>query len=473
MFKKILFSFACGLTVAACNIDVPDLNNPGLGDLKDNPNATVDNTAATGMLIQARLDIATEAGLIDLEGILGREAYNFDAADGRYVTELIEGTLVKSDAYGGAFWANEYRTYALGNIILSGLNNVKDFSTDPTEAANDKAAMKGYVETIQAMSLLTVVTTHDGTGAPLPTSTDPTVLAPFVSQAEVYKKIAALLDDGATLLTPLATQTKPWQFTFPLSDGFAGFDDTAGFLKFNRALRARVAAYTGDYGTAKTLLTGTDTFIDDTADMKLGVYHSYSLTANDATNGLVNKNIWAHPSLHDGAQMQTGGAPDQRFTDKVITKTAGGTGGGLSSKYQFSFYSPTAPVTIIRNEDLILLRAEAKAETGDIAGGVADLNIVRKVSGKLPDLTPTSTPAAPTTLPDFITALLYERQYSLMMEGQRWIDLRRFGVQLNKTLIPLDRPSDKINFRFPVPQVECDARNAEAACNVVPTDLPK
>lgn len=472
MFKKILFSFACGLTVAACNIDVPDLNNPGLADLKDHPNATVDNTAATGMLIQSRLDIAGEAGLIDLEGILGREAYNFDAADGRYVTELIEGTLNKSDAYGGAFWGNEYRTYALGNIILAGLDKVTDFSTDATETANDKAAMKGYVETIQALALLTVVTTHDGTGAPLPTSLDPTVLAPFVPQADVYKKIASLLDDGATLLAPLAAQTKPWQFTFPLSDGFAGFDDTAGFLKFNRALRARVAAYTADYATALTLLSGTDTFIDDTSakiDMTLGVYHSYSLTANDATNGLVNKNIWAHPLLRANAQKQVNGTDlDKRFTNKVTAKASGGAGGGLTSNDQFTIYSPIAPVTIIRNEDLILLKAEALAlgPGADLAKATTELNIVRTNSGGLPPLT------TPATANDFITALLYERQYSLMMEGQRWIDLRRFGIQLGKTLIAKDRDSDAINFRFPVPQVECDARGNEAACSIVPTTPP-
>jgi hypothetical protein len=475
MFKKILFSFACGLgalSVAACNIDVPDLNNPGLGDLKNAPNATLDNTAATGMLIQIRLDIAGEAGLIDLEGILGREAYNFDAADGRYVTELIEGTLIKSDAYGGAFWANQYRTIELGNIILAGIDNVKDFSTDATEAANDKAAMKGFVETIQALAFLEVVTTHDGTGAPIDIGTDPNKLAAFVGQDQVYAKIVALLDDANTLLAPLAALTPdPWPFTFPLSDGFAGFDDTAGFLKFNRALRARVAAYTSDYATAKTLLTGTDTFIDDagTPDMTTGVYHSFSLTANDATNGLVNKNIWVHPDLRAHAETQIGGtALDKRFTDKVIHKDAGGSGGGLTSNDQFTIYGPTSPVSIIRNEDLILLKAEALAETGDIAGGVAELNIVRKNSGNLADLTP-----APTTLPDFITALLHERAYSMLMEGHRWIDLRRFGRQLGKTLIPQDRDTDKINFRFPVPQVECDARGNEPACGIVPTDLPK
>ncbi|HET9623164.1 MAG TPA: RagB/SusD family nutrient uptake outer membrane protein [Kofleriaceae bacterium] len=448
------------MSVAACNIDVPDLNNPGLGDLKNNPNANVDNTAATGMLITSRLDIAGEAGFIDLVGILGREAYNFDAADGRYVTEIIEGTLNKSDAYGGAFWLNEYRTVQLGNIILAGLDQVNDFSTDPTETANDKAAMKGFVETIQALGFLLLVNTHYDTGAPVEIPTDPNKLAPFVSKDQVFAKIAQLLDDANTLLAPLAAMPDPWPFTFPLSPGYDGFDDTAGFQKFNRALRARVAVYTKDYPTAVSLLSGTDTFIEDsaTADFANGVYHSYSLTANDATNGLVNKNIWAHPSLRADAQKKANGDLDDRFTKKVVARAAGGSSNGLSSSDQFTIYGPTSFVSIIRNEDLILLKAEALAETGDLAAATTTLNHVRVGSGGLEPI------AQPATLDAFITALLYEREYSMMMEGHRWIDLRRLTGKL-----PLDRPTDMANLRFPVPQVECDARGNEPACSLVPT----
>ena len=471
MLRKTLFSVACGLvgalSVAACNIDVPDLNNPGLGDLQNHPNANLDNTAATGMIITTRLDIAGEAGYIDLVGILGREAYNFDAADGRYVTELIEGTLNKSDAYGGNFWLNEYRAVQLGNIIIAGLPQVADFSTDPTTAANDKAAMKGYVETIQAQAFLLIATSHEETGAPVEIPLDPTQLAPFVDLAGVYTKINALLDDANTLLAPLAAQTPAFPFTFPLSSGFNGFSDTAGFLKFNRALRARSAAYTKDYTTALTLLSNGSTFIDDTSakiDMNNGVYHSFSLTANDTTNGLVNKNIWAHPSLRTGAQMQADGKSlDARFLAKVAPPTDGSSGSsnGLASSDQFTTFSPTSPVSIIRNEDLILLKAEALAGTGDFAKATTELNIVRQQSGNLAPITTT-----PTTMDAFVNLLLYERQYSLMMEGHRWVDLRRFGQA-----IPLDRPTDVANLRFPVPQVECDARGTPPQCAILPTGV--
>jgi starch-binding outer membrane protein, SusD/RagB family len=51
-----------------------------------------------------------------------------------------------------------------------------------------------------------------------------------------------------------------------------------------------------------------------------------------------------------------------------------------------------------------------------------------------------------------LTALLYEKRYSLLWEGSRWVDLRRYG-RLNT--LPLDLPT---HFRIkvqPVPQAEC------------------
>src|ERR1700750_2071245 len=104
-FPSLMCGLVGALSLAACNIDVPDLNNAGLGQLQNAPNAALVNSAATGMLIGARAEIATEAGYIDQLGIIGREAYNFDSADARYVTELIVGNLSKASPYGGAFWS--------------------------------------------------------------------------------------------------------------------------------------------------------------------------------------------------------------------------------------------------------------------------------------------------------------------------------------------------------------------------------
>jgi hypothetical protein len=106
-------------------------------------------------------------------------------------------------------------------------------------------------------------------------------------------------------------------------------------------------------------------------------------------------------------------------------------------------------VPIIRNEELILLRAEARYFTGDIPGALADINTIRTVSGGLAPLTGFADQTA------FIDELLYNRRLSLLFEGHRWVDMRRFG-RLNQ--LTLDLPTHVVISELPVPQVECLSR---------------
>jgi hypothetical protein len=60
---------------------------------------------------------------------------------------------------------------------------------------------------------------------------------------------------------------------------------------------------------------------------------------------------------------------------------------------------------------------------------------------------------------DPIGALLYERRYSLLWEGHRWNDMRRYG-RLDQ--LPLDLPSHFVAKVMPVPKQESDARGSQA-----------
>ena len=84
---------------------MPDLNNPGLDEFQNNPTRASVGAAATGLLVQIREDLAATNGYVSHLGILGRESYNFDGADPRFITELLEGTLNPgSRVFGGNFW---------------------------------------------------------------------------------------------------------------------------------------------------------------------------------------------------------------------------------------------------------------------------------------------------------------------------------------------------------------------------------
>lgn len=438
------------LAVAACDLDVGDLNNPGLAELQDNPTAVKLGAACTGLLIGNRGNTAAEFGYIDEVGILGREAYNFDSADPRFIGELLQGDLNPGSPFGGNFWAGSYANLRLGAIILRGVDKVTDMTDQ------DKASMRGFVRTIEALDLLKVIVTHDTNGAVVQFDFDLTQpLPPIADKATTYAAIVKLLDDAVTDLNAGGDA-----FTFLLSEGFAGFDTPKTFLQFNRAIRARVAAYMGDYPAVLTALAGS--FISDPTDMTpdfdLGVYYSYSTKTGDQTNGLINPNIYAHPSL--AADVEKNGAtPDDRFTRKVGMAKKAGSEMGKSSTFSFKLYtSPSSPVPLIRNEELILLKAEALFFTGKFTEATNELNIVRTKSGLLPALPVTMNQTV------FVNELLYERRYSLLFEGHRWIDLRRFNVPIPLDPTPPGGMPDVANIRFPIPLAECNARPGEAAC---------
>ena len=450
------------LLASACNtLDVPDLDNPGQDQLENNPTRALVSAAATGMLYGSRVGIAAQNGYVMELGILGRESYNFDPADPRFVTELLQGPLDGgSGAFGGNLFAAPYADIRSGNIILRALTRLP--ASAMTTAEID--ATTGFVQTILALDFLQVVNTRDDLGAPIAVDIDPTgAPAPIVTKAAVFTHITNLLDSAATNLA-----AGGGAFPFPLSSGFAGFSTPATFATFNRALRARVAVYTGDFNGALTALQAS--FIDPAAPLTLGVYFVFSVNAGDNVNTLFDQStpdtvapraLMAHPSILTDAQLQVGGALDQRVLDKVHIFHEPVTVQGITDSVKFTIYqSNLAPIPIIRNEELILLRAEANIGLNQLGPAVTDIDLIRTTSGNLPAY------AGPVTQPALLDELLYNKRYSLLLEGgHRWIDLRRYG-RLNT--LPKDLPTHHIFSRMPFPRNDCLARNPTPAAGCSP-----
>lgn len=116
-----------------------------------------------------------------------------------------------------------------------------------------------------------------------------------------------------------------------------------------------------------------------------------------------------------------------------------------------------ADIPWINNEELLLLRAEIRWNTGDRLGAIDDINLVRLQAGGLAP----STLTIASTDAEFVTELLYNRLYSLMWtQGTRWI-ARRY----NRTAaLPIDRAGDQVHPYMLVPASECDARGLTPPC---------
>ena len=432
------------LSLAGCNnLDVADLNNPGLEGLESNPTRVGINTAAVGLLVGLRVGIAEPNGYIVLLGIMGREGYNLNtSSDPRYVSEMVIGPLSRgSPAFGANIWPQRYANIRNSVIVLNAVGNT------PGVSDQEKEGIRGFAKTIQALELLRIIVTRDANGAVIDVDRPPTgapgAIAP---KAEVYTRIVTLLEEARTHLQAGGTA-----FSFALGAGFAGFDTPATFLKFNRAIRARVAVYLDDWNGALTALSAS--FLDRNASLGLGAYHVYGTGSGDLTNNIpaTDPFIRALPTLVSSAQLRANSQPDLRASSKVSTGSSV-SGGGLSSTQTFNVYATnTSPVPIIRNEELILLRAEANIGLNNLPAALDDINFIRTTSGGL------ATYAGPSTQAALLDELLYNKRYSLLWEGgHSWIDLRHYN---KLTTLPRGLTDGHFFTKMPFPNNECLARD--------------
>ena len=186
-------------------------------------------------------------------------------------------------------------------------------------------------------------------------------------------------------------------------------------------------------------------------------------------NQTVSPDLYAHPSIQPDAPLDTAGQSDARYRLKIrnLTQPAcavGGSAAGICTPLGFQIYpSNTSPAPIFRNEELILLQAEALYFTGNAAGALADINFIRRRSGGLAARGPF------VDANDFITELLLQRRYSLLWEGHRWVDVRRFG---RISTLPLDLPTHFRQVEQPVPQAECLQRVGASGGLACPAAVP-
>ena len=425
------------LTIVSCNFDIQNPN--GLEPIGNNPSRARVAAVALGLQNGAR---AYYLGWILNTSIIGRDGYRFDGSEPRYTSEALTGALDGGGFIGGSQWLGPYNNIRTANELLGVIG------TAATLNAEEISAVKGYAHTMQALDFLNVIVGHTEDSIPIAVGINPSAPpAPFVTNAAAYTHVEELLDSAQVEL-----QNGGTSFPFALSSGFTGFDDPTSFIEFNRALRARVDIYRQNWAEALVDLAGT--FVDTLQPLNTGVFHFYSTGSGELTNSL-NQNTqenFAHPQLRDSAQARPGGGVDLRFTSKTFSRTSQTTD-GLTSDLGWSRYpSPNSPIPIIRNEELILIRAEANIQLNDLPAAKQDIDFIRVNSGGLDTLAT----AAFSTQAAAINALLYERRYSLLFEwGHRWIDMRRYN-RLNQ--LPLDRAGDVVYSTFPIPTDEILAR---------------
>lgn len=99
-------------------------------------------------------------------------------------------------------------------------------------------------------------------------------------------------------------------------------------------------------------------------------------------------------------------------------------------------------IPLIRLAEIYLIKAEAKARTGDLSGAVDALNSVRERAG-LPGYGDPDGRAVPSSETDVLQAIIQERGFEFMLEGLRRQDLIRYEYAHNgtRTLTPYYVPT--------------------------------
>jgi hypothetical protein len=125
------------------------------------------------------------------------------------------------------------------------------------------------------------------------------------------------------------------------------------------------------------------------------------------------------------------------------------------NKYHIFEFPSSQNYIFIRLADIILLKAEALNETGDVAGAATLVNQIR-TRAKLSNTTAAAQDA-------MRLAIEKERRLELAFEGIRWFDLKRTGraIEVMNSCtgageVPLGYHLTTNRLMFPIPQSELD-----------------
>ena len=182
--------------------------------------------------------------------------------------------------------------------------------------------------------------------------------------------------------------------------------------------------YQSDWAGVLSTLSGS--FFDITGSLTAGPKNIWSTAANDFTNTLfVTPDNNGQPYVVFNEVIAAVEAGDTRFTGataKAQARTSPRSSGVFTSTHEVRmFASNTSPSNIIKNEELILMYAEANAEVNTVPSlllAVNAINTIRTAYG-LPVYSGLVTKA------DLIIEIYKQRRFSLFLDGHRWFDMRR------------------------------------------------
>ena len=416
---------------------------------------------ATGALAQDRAGVVGTPTYLILAAIMGRDAIRVDTSEPRYVGETLATNPDPGSFAGGGGFAGFYTAIRAENSIIKALATAADGEFSDAEIA----ATSGFFRTLKGLDYMRLIELRDTVGVPIQADDNDTV-TDVSCKTTVLNYIASLLDSANADLIAAGGATK---VPFVLPTGFTAFgrdySTSTNLQKFNRGVKGKIDVYRAINRKNKQTARATDAIAELTfalggaapgavpaSQFSFGPYYKFVIGGSEATPNNVSDTRLGLNTLVQSSILST----DTRVS-KIVTRTTL-SGQGLLNPTAITCAFCTAntanqerPLGILRDEEIVLLRAQAYIEAGDLGSALADINSVHTAYGN---------PAWPAfaSKDAAITALLYDKRYSLLMEGpQSWVDNREYG-RLNTTFFRKETNTDPYNAAFPLSRAELNAR---------------
>lgn len=434
--------FLAALSMYSCDdfvdVDLPNSQLTADGVFEEKTTANAAMTDIYAKIRDAGLLTGSATGLSHLLGVYTDELDFYGNSQNETVA-FYNNSLIASNPEVKNLWNLSYNQIYAANAVMEGVENSINLPVA------DRDQLKG--EALFVRALIHFYLTNLYGDIPYITTTDylQNRQVERIPIGTVYHSIKADLEEAVQLVSEdylSVNRVRPNKYTI-------------------HALLARVNLYAGLWeeasNEASAVLNNTSMFAYEEDLDKIFLKESTSTIwqlapgfsgGNTLENGTFNFTIGPPPlsalSTNFMAAFTVG---DQRKTHWTEAVSDGNTTWYHPFKYKYAYTGSSVEYSIVfRLAEMYLIRAEARAHSGDLAGAKEDLNKIRSTAG-LADTTALSQD-------EILDAILQERRLELFTEfGHRFFDLKRLN-KIQPVLSVVKTGWDEHDALFPIPETE-------------------
>lgn len=438
---KICLILLCILLLWGCKkwVEVPVPRDRVIASrvFETDAKATAAVTAIYGTLINGSANFANTLTSL-YAGLSADELLRFTPSATE--TEFMEAALSPQNTTVASLWRTAYQVVYFSNAVLEGI------SASPSLSGPVRDRLEGEARFLRAFSYSYLVAFFGDVPLVRSTTFTENLSLPRTPAAKIYGAIMEDLVKAKALLP----------------EGYIGGEKNRPNKWAAAALLARVHLYNRNWQEAEA---------EASAVIDAGIYTPLSAPNNvflkNSREAIFQLSPTAGMLRETGAIRPTGTPPAPQYYCQPALVTAFepgdnrrlrwldsvaylGTKYFYPAKYRNTAAAVTEYYTVLRLAEVLLIRAEARAQQAKLPEAVADINTVR-TRAALPPLLLTI------GLPQVMAAIEGERRSELFAEwGHRWFDLKRWN-RATAVLQPLKPDFSETDLRYPVPADEITA----------------